>query len=122
MFLFRDCNVSRMQLTLRSNLAKRTLLLSEVLGMAALALWISKNYVAEVIARQPAVKHLQLAIRLDPGASEYHLRLARILEYSPADIDPNSAVGHLRRAVELMAVAPGQGHLTLIFINITASF
>ncbi len=90
-----------MQLILRNNGVKRTLMLLEATGFIALVIWISKAYLADVVARKASVKDLELAVRLDPGNSDYYLQLGRLFQHSLADIDPEKALRDLRRAAEL---------------------
>lgn len=72
----------------------------------ALSIWISKTLVAEQFSRTPTVRNLQLAARLDPRNSEYHLRLSRLYEYNLSDIDPTRAQSQARRAIELNSYDP----------------
>jgi hypothetical protein len=68
--------------------------------------WNAKTYVAYELSRKPTVKNLELAVRLDPGNADYHLTLGRLYQYSIADIQPDKAVEHFRRAAELSAGDP----------------
>ncbi len=90
-----------MQIVLRSNLFKRVALLLALAAFLALVVWVSRTYVAELVARKPSVQNLQVAARLDPSNSDYQLRLGRLFQYSLTDINPGRAVGHLKRATEL---------------------
>jgi hypothetical protein len=74
--------------------------------------WIIKTSVAGVLAQKPTAKNLELAVKLDPGNAEYHLKLGRLYEYNIADIQPEKAVEHYRRAVQLSPYDP-QGWLDL---------
>jgi hypothetical protein len=90
-----------MELTLKSSLMRRLLAFLEVVIVAGSVVWISKSYVATRIMRQLTVKDLQTASRLDPGNSEYPLRLGRMAQYSVTDMNPELAMENLRRAAEL---------------------
>src|SRR5690348_11798187 len=76
-----------------------------VISLAA-CLWICRNLVAQQLGLNPTLTNLQLAARLDPGISEYHLRLSRLYEYSMSDIDPVQAAEHARRAIEMNSYDP----------------
>jgi pentatricopeptide repeat protein len=68
--------------------------------------WIAKKSVAYALSRKPTVKNLELAVRLDPGNTDYHLMLGRLYQYSVADVQPDKAVGHFRRAAQLSPLDP----------------
>ena len=70
------------------------------------AFWILSTYLAERAGQRPALSSLQLAARLDPNNSDYQLRLGRFYEYDPANTDPDRAMAHLERAVELNPYDP----------------
>jgi tetratricopeptide (TPR) repeat protein len=95
-----------MQIILRRNLTKRALVAVEAAVFLALALRIAETFVAEVISRKTAVKNLDLAVKLDPSNSDYHLRLGRLYQYSLTDINSDLAVEHFRRATELNPFDP----------------
>lgn len=95
-----------MEIVLKSAFARRFLMLIQVVVFLALVAWIVKTYLANGPAQQPTVKNLELAVKLDPGNAEYHLRLGRLYQYSIADIQPEKAVEHLRRAVQLNPYDP----------------
>ncbi len=90
-----------MHIVLRSNALKRLVMLLEVVAFLALAIWTSKTYVAELVGRTLTLRNLLLAAKLDPANSDYHLRLGRLFQYSLADVDPERAVEHLKRATEV---------------------
>jgi len=74
--------------------------------VALLTFWILRTYLAERAGQRPALSSLQLAARLDPNNSDYQLRLGRFYEYDPANTDPDRAMAHLERAVELNPYDP----------------
>ncbi len=90
-----------MQITLRSKPARYSLMVGVAIGVMTVVVWISKTYLADVVARKAEVKNLELATRLDPGNSDYHVELADIFEYQVPDVDPVRAIQHLKQAVEL---------------------
>jgi tetratricopeptide (TPR) repeat protein len=73
---------------------------------AALCVWIVKGLLADQFGRTPSIRNLQLAARLDPTNSVYHLKLSRLYEYSLADIDPNRAAEQAKRSIELNSYDP----------------
>src|SRR5579863_8037760 len=89
------------RITLSSQPARYVALALEVAAFLALAIWVGKAYAADLVARRLTVPELQLATRLDPGDSDYHLKLGRSLQYEPENINPDVALAELRRAVEL---------------------
>jgi hypothetical protein len=66
-----------------------------------LTLWVGKAYFADLVSRTFSAENIALASRLDPGSSDYHLRLGRIYQYSLSDIDPVRAMAELTRATQL---------------------
>lgn len=90
-----------MRFIVHNKLIKYLLIIGEVGVFSLLAFWVSKTYVAEVMARIPTAQSLQLAVRLDPGNPEYHRQLGRLFEYSVADINFAMAEQELKRATEL---------------------
>ena len=77
-----------------------------VAAVTLLAFWVVRTYLAERAGQRPALSSLQLAARLDPNNSDYQLRLGRFYEYDPANTDPEQAMAHLERAVELNPYDP----------------
>src|ERR1051326_4804781 len=77
-----------------------------ILIFLAVGLWIIKTLVAEQFGSTPTVRNLQLAAKLDPTNSEYHLRLSRLYEYNLTDIDPERAEAQARRATALNSYDP----------------
>ncbi len=90
-----------MELRVKGNFRKGVLIVLAVGVYIALAVWISKTYLAGRAAEKPTRQDLQLAVKYDPSNSSHHLRLARIFQYSLTDIDPERAIDQLRRATEL---------------------
>lgn len=67
----------------------------------ALATWTTRTYLANMVSRTVSYPNLQLASRLDPGNSDYHLSLGRMYQYSLTNISSDRAIAELRRAIEL---------------------
>lgn len=94
------------QLTLKQALGRPALIAVEVIVFLLAVGWIAKTYIAQVVARTVDIKHLQLAIRLDPQNSQYHLSLGRLYEYVPASLDATKAMHEFRTAVQLSPYDP----------------
>jgi Tetratricopeptide repeat len=90
-----------MEIVLRSKLARRSWMLTEILIFLLVVGWIAKGYIAGVLASRLTVGDLQLAIKLDPGNAEYHLQLGRLYEYLPTSPQPEKAMEEFRRAAQL---------------------
>ncbi len=95
-----------MQINLRSPLLIRFAMVIEIAAFAAVLVWLTRTYLAEMVAQKPVTQNLRLATKLDPGNSDYHLQLARLLRYSLTDADPAAALEHLRRATQLNPRSP----------------
>lgn len=90
-----------MQVTVKSLPLRLVLIAIESAVFVALTLWVGKTYFADVVARRLDAEDLGLASRLDPGESDYHLKLGRIYQYSLTDIDPSRAIAELTQATQL---------------------
>jgi hypothetical protein len=90
-----------MRLALRSLPLRLALIAVESAAFIALTLWAGKVYLADVISRRVTIENLRLASRLDPGNSDYHLKMGRLYQYSLTDINPDLAIQELSRAAEL---------------------
>ena len=88
-------------LTLNSILSRRILALAGLVVFLYLAIWVARVCIADQVAGKPTVKNLNLAIRLDPGNSQYHLRLARMAQYSLENMNPELAMAQLTAAARL---------------------
>ena len=95
-----------MQFTFKNSLVKRVSIALEVAVAAALLAWISKTYIAGMWARKSTLRKLELAVRLDPGDSDYHLQLGRLFEYAVPELDTERGIQHLRRAADLNPYDP----------------
>jgi hypothetical protein len=89
------------RIELHHSLARALLILLAVLAFLALSVRIGKNYLADRASDGTSAADLTLAIQLDPGNAEYHLRLARLALYSIANASPEQALEHLSHAAEL---------------------
>lgn len=93
-------------MTVKSLPVKLVLIAIESAAFALLTLWIGRAYFADVVSRRLDVEDLGLAARLDPGESDYHLKLGRLYQYSLSDIDPGKAIAQLTRAAQLDPMDP----------------
>jgi tetratricopeptide (TPR) repeat protein len=94
------------ELAIKNHIVRRLLVVLELVIFLAAAGWVAKTCVASALAKNPTVENLELAAKLDPNNSEYHLKLGRLYEYSIADFHPQKALEHLRRAAELNPYDP----------------
>ncbi|HXJ94101.1 MAG TPA: hypothetical protein VMT20_14730 [Terriglobia bacterium] len=90
-----------MRIEIKSLPLKLALIALESAVFVILTLWVGKVYFADLVSRRFSAENLGLASRLDPGNSDYHLRLGRIFQYSLSDIDPIRAMAELTRATQL---------------------
>jgi hypothetical protein len=95
-----------MVIALKSRLARRSWMLMEILVFLLVVGWITKGYIARVLASRLTVGDLQLAVKLDPGNAEYHLQLGRLYEYLPTSPQPEKAMEEFRRAADLSPYDP----------------
>ncbi len=89
-----------MQITLKNGTARIGLAALEGVAFLLLTFWTGKAYFASVVSHTLNADNLQLATRLDPGDSEYHLELGRLCQYSLTDINPTEATAELKLAAE----------------------
>jgi hypothetical protein len=94
-------SVAWMRIEIKSLPLKLTLIAAQSAVFVILTLWVGKVYFADLVSRRFSAENLDLASRLDPGNSDYHLRLGRIYQYSLSDIDPIRAMAELTRATQL---------------------
>jgi tetratricopeptide (TPR) repeat protein len=90
-----------MELTIKSKAARLVLVALEVAAFLLVTFWVGKTYLADVVSRRLNAESLSLAARLDPGDSDYHLKLGRLYQYSLTDINTSAALEELKRAAEL---------------------
>src|SRR5579863_8526087 len=90
-----------MRLILRRLPSRLVLILVESAAFIALTVWAGKVYLGDVVSRRANAENLGLASQLDPGDSEYHLKLGRLYEYSLTDVNPTRAIEELSRAAQL---------------------
>jgi tetratricopeptide (TPR) repeat protein len=95
-----------MQIALRSKLAKSLAIFLQVTVVLGLIVLVSKTYIAYVVGRRATVRNLRLAVKLDPGNPDYHLKLGRLYQYSLTEISPDLAMYNLKRATELNPYDP----------------
>jgi hypothetical protein len=63
--------------------------------------WIVRVCIADQIADTLTYESVERAVRLDPGNADYHLRLARLAQYSVENMDPELAMAQLMTALRL---------------------
>jgi hypothetical protein len=90
-----------MKIVLGKSLTRWVLLLAEVSVFLVLAVWTSRACIAEYVGRSASVENLEHASALDPGDSDYVLRLGRLFQYTPTDMDPDRAILNFRHAAQL---------------------
>lgn len=90
-----------MQVHVKSLPVRLVLIAMESAVFVILTLWVGRAYFADVVSRTLSAENLALAARLDPGDSDYHLRLGRIYQYSLTDIDPGRAIAEFTSAAQL---------------------
>jgi hypothetical protein len=90
-----------MRLAVRSLPPRLALIAIESAAFVALTIWAGKVYLGDVISRRVNIENLGLASQLDPGNSDYYLKLGRLYEYSLTDVNPTKAIEDLTRAAQL---------------------
>ncbi len=95
-----------MQMTIKAKPARALLVAVEAAIFLVLAGWVGKGYVADALASNPTRDNLERAVKLDPSNAEYHVRLGRLYEYSPADLQLDKAEEHFKRATQLDSYDP----------------
>lgn len=66
-----------------------------------MTIWIVRACIADQINNTPTYANVERAVRLDPDNAEYHLRLARMAQYSVENMDPELAMAQLLDAARL---------------------
>ncbi|HEV2495113.1 MAG TPA: tetratricopeptide repeat protein [Terriglobia bacterium] len=77
------------------------ILLPAVIAFVLIAAWVLKTYLATRLGDRVTLYNLRLAEVLDPTSETYQLGLGRFYQYNPADMNPDEAMVHIKRAVEL---------------------
>ena len=90
-----------MQIAIKTKPARLLLVSVEAAMFLALIGWMGKAYLADALASKPTVGNLERAVKLDPSNADYHVRLGRVYEYSPADLQLDKAEAHFRLATHL---------------------
>ena len=88
-------------LKLNSIVSRLAVALAGLAVFLSLTVWIARTCLADHVADDPTVKNLERATHLDPGNSKYHLRLARLAQYSLEDMNPELAMVQLNEAARL---------------------
>jgi hypothetical protein len=95
-----------MEISLANRSLKGALILLEVAAFLILFGKISTLTVADQLAAKRSIHDFELAIKLDPGNSEYRLQLGRLYRFDMENVNPDKALEHLKRAVELDPASP----------------
>jgi hypothetical protein len=95
-----------MRIAIKTKPARALLVSVEAAMFLVLTGWVGKAYVANVLANGPTANNLERALKLDPSNADYHMRLGRLYEYSPLDIQLEKAEEHFRRATYLDSYDP----------------
>jgi hypothetical protein len=95
-----------MQIAIRTKAARWLLVSIEAATVLVLIGWVGKAYVADVLANRPTAYNLERAVKLDPSNADHHIRLGRLYEYSPLDLQLGKAEEHFRRATHLDSYDP----------------
>jgi hypothetical protein len=90
-----------MQIAIKTKVARWLLISVETAIFLVLVVWAGKAYLADALASRQTVYNLERAIKLDPSNADYHVRLGRVYEYNPPDLQPEKAEAQLRRAAHL---------------------
>jgi hypothetical protein len=77
-----------------------------VIIFLVLTVYIGRTYLAGLVSRYPSVRSLELAVRLDPGRSDYHRTLGRLYQYSLESVNPEGALQQLSSAARLNTYDP----------------
>jgi tetratricopeptide (TPR) repeat protein len=89
-----------MRIQVEGRTAQKTLMISLVVGFVLATVWIVKTYFADRTGHTLTIDSLQLASRLNPGNSTYHVQLGRLYQYSITDPKPGEAIQQFREAVK----------------------
>ncbi|MGH9396023.1 MAG: tetratricopeptide repeat protein [Terriglobia bacterium] len=95
-----------MQITHKNKPARIATAVIGVVVFIFLCFWVTRDYLATVIAGKPTVQNLQTAIHIDPGDARYPLSLGRLYQYTVLNAQPDLAIKNLTRAVQLNAYNP----------------
>ena len=95
-----------MEISIKNGVVRWFLMILEVVAFLVSVGWVAKTFTGSELGRNPEVKSLELAVKLDPWNAEYRYRLGRLYEYSPQDVQPEKALENLQRAVELNPFDP----------------
>jgi hypothetical protein len=95
-----------MEITLPNKASRIAALLLASAAFLLAATWIGKTYLGTRLGETLTVQSLRYAIELDPGEALYHLQLGRLLQFSPATVDPEQAVAEMKQATRLSPYDP----------------
>ncbi|MGH9436292.1 MAG: tetratricopeptide repeat protein, partial [Terriglobia bacterium] len=95
-----------MQITGNSKPARIVTAAVGVVVFIFLSLWVTRDYLATVIAGKGTVENLRTAVRIDPGDAAYPLSLGRLYQYTVLNAQPGLAIENLTRSIQLNAYDP----------------
>ena len=95
-----------MQVTLKSRLTQRSLMVILAVAFLLATAWIAKSYIAYRQSRTIAIHNLGLATELDPGNAEYRIQLGRLYQYSVTNAQPEKAIEQFQLAARLDPYEP----------------
>ncbi|MGH9449237.1 MAG: hypothetical protein ACRD11_01730 [Terriglobia bacterium] len=95
-----------MQITGNSKPARIVTAVVGVVVFIFLSLWVTRDYLATVIAGKGTVENLRTAVRIDPGDAAYPLRLGRLYQYTVLNAEPGLAIKNLTSSIQLNAYEP----------------
>lgn len=87
-------------------LRRLAILLPAVIAFVLIGWWVLKTYLATRAGDRITFYYMTLAAALDPTEETYQLGLGRFYQYNPANMNPDQAMVHIKRAVELSPYDP----------------
>ena len=88
-----------MRITVAGRSAQTILMLSLAVGFVLSTVWITKTYFADRAGHTLTIPSLQMASRLNPANSQYHVQLGRLYQYSITNPRPKEAIQQFQSAI-----------------------
>ncbi len=95
-----------MQIRVETQIGQRYLMISLLVAFLLSAAWIIKTYFADRAGHTLSISSLQLASRLNPGNSTYHVQLGRLYQYSITNPRPEDAIQQFEESVKVNPYDP----------------
>lgn len=95
-----------MQIRVETQIGQRYLIIALFVVFLLSAAWIIKTYFADRAGHTLSIPSLQLASRLNPGNSTYHVQLGRLYQYSITNPRPKDAIQQFEEAVKVNPYDP----------------